>query len=152
PLGASGGIGEGVVEGIEGTLRRDREVEAISCAGVLDREGERVLAGVPEQGDVDAVAVAGGEFADIRCCGAHGSSCHGMSTSVTVVAVVRAATYGGSSPSASVSVAVSTVHQIACPPDRHDASVGWRRDGLSCPLKEAKTTPHSCGSWWWWSK
>src|SRR6266511_5994006 len=93
PLRASsGGIGEGVVEGIEGAVGRDRKVEAISDASVLDRDGQPVLARVPEQHDVDAVAVAGGELAGLRCCGAHGSSCHGMSTSLTLVAEVRFAT------------------------------------------------------------
>ena len=53
PLRASlGGIGERVIEGIEGAIGRDRKVE--SDAGVL--------------------------------------SCHGMSTSLTLVAVVRSAT------------------------------------------------------------
>jgi hypothetical protein len=60
-----GGIGERVVEGIEGVVRRDWEVEAISDAGVLDRDRERVLVWVPEQGDVDAVAVAGGELSGL---------------------------------------------------------------------------------------
>ena len=46
-------------------VRRDREVEAISDAGVLDRDRERVLVWVPEQGDVDAVAVAVGELAGL---------------------------------------------------------------------------------------
>jgi hypothetical protein len=32
-----GGIGEGVVEGIEGAVRRDRELEAIADPSVLDR-------------------------------------------------------------------------------------------------------------------
>jgi len=41
---------------------------------------------------------------------------------------------------------VSTDHQIACPPERHEASVVWWRSGLTWPLKEAYTTPHSCGS------
>jgi hypothetical protein len=53
---------EGVVEGIEGAVRRDRELEAIADTGVLDRHGDRVLVRVPEQQDVDAVAFAGGEL------------------------------------------------------------------------------------------
>jgi hypothetical protein len=86
-----------VVEGIEGTVRSDRESEAISDTGVLDGHGEAVLARVPEQPDVDAVAIADGEFAGLRCCGAHGSSFsfrrgHGICTSLTLVAVVRSAT------------------------------------------------------------
>jgi len=60
-----GGIGEWVVEGIEGAVTGDREVEAISDARVLDRDRESVLVWVPEQGDVDAVAVAGGELAGL---------------------------------------------------------------------------------------
>ena len=69
-----GRVGEGVVEGIEGTVGRDRDLELISDTRVLDRDGERVLDRVPEQQDVDAVAVAGGELAGLRCSGAHGSS------------------------------------------------------------------------------
>jgi len=45
--------------------------------------------------------------------------------------------------------AVSTVHEIACPPDMQDASVARFRSGLVYPLKVANTTPHLCGSWWW---
>jgi hypothetical protein len=63
PLGR---VGEGVVEGIEGTVGRDREVEAIAGTGVLDQDGYRVLVWVPQQQDVDAVALAGGEFAGLR--------------------------------------------------------------------------------------
>ena len=42
------------------------------------------------------------------------------------------------------------------PPDRVLARAARgerrrRRSGLSWPLNEAKTTPHSCGSWRWWS-
>src|SRR5687767_14733213 len=70
----SGGIGEGVVEGIEGTVRRDRQLEAISDTGVLDRDREGVLGWVPEQQDMDSVALAGGELEGLPCCGGHGSS------------------------------------------------------------------------------
>jgi hypothetical protein len=63
-----------VVEGIESTVRGDGDLEAISETGVLDRNGERVLRRVPEQEDVNAVTLAGGEFAGLPCCGAHGSS------------------------------------------------------------------------------
>ena len=59
----SGRVRVRVVEGVERTLGRDRELEAISDAGVLDGHGEGVLVGVPEQQDVDAVALAGGELA-----------------------------------------------------------------------------------------
>src|SRR5215212_6903073 len=95
------GVGKRVVEGIEGALRRDRDLEPIAGAGVLDRHGQVVLLRMPEQPHVDAVAVASGELASLRCGGAHGSSfsfagderalVHGMWTSVTLVAVVRSA-------------------------------------------------------------
>jgi hypothetical protein len=45
-----------VVEGIECTLGRDRELEAVADTRVLDRHGHGVLDRVPEQSDVDAVA------------------------------------------------------------------------------------------------
>src|SRR5262249_44985454 len=48
---------------------------------------------------------------------------HGMRTSVTCVTEVRSATKKGSSASASCSLSASTVHQISCPPERHEASV-----------------------------
>jgi hypothetical protein len=67
-------VGEGVIEGIEGAVGGDRELEAIAYAGVLDRDGESVSARVPEQPDGDSVAVTGGELAGLQCCGAHGSS------------------------------------------------------------------------------
>jgi hypothetical protein len=73
-IGHLGRVGEGVVEGIEGAVGRDLEVEAISETGVLDRDGERVLGRVPEQEDVDAVALAGGKLAGLPCGGAHCSS------------------------------------------------------------------------------
>src|SRR6266508_6013478 len=66
-----GGIGEGVVEGVEGVVGRDRELEAISDASVLDRDGQPVLARVPEQEDVDAVAVAGGDRKSTRLNSSH---------------------------------------------------------------------------------
>src|ERR687896_639114 len=69
-----GGISEGVVEGIEGAVRLDRELEAVSKAGVLDRDRERVLGRMPEQRNVDAVAFAGGQFASPPVCRAHASS------------------------------------------------------------------------------
>jgi len=51
-----------VVEGVERTVGRDRELETISNPIVLDGHGESVLAGMPEQQDLDAVAFAGGKF------------------------------------------------------------------------------------------
>src|SRR5204863_3594921 len=94
---ASGGVGVGVVEGVECAVRRDRELEPVAETGVLDLDGERVLGRVPEQLDDDSVALAGGELAGL---GGHGSSSgHGMSTSLTRVAVVRSATKNGSCPS-----------------------------------------------------
>jgi hypothetical protein len=71
-----GRIGEGVVEGIEGAIRRDRELEAISDTRVLDRNGYRVVARVPEQPDVDAVALANGKFPGL-CGESHDSSFSG---------------------------------------------------------------------------
>jgi hypothetical protein len=76
---------------------------------------------------------------------------HGISTSLTWLTVVRSATYWGTSASAASSLSASTVHQIACPPERHDENVDRWRSGLACPLKEANTTPHSCGWWRCWS-
>ncbi len=69
-----GCVGEWVVEGVEGAVGRDRELEAVSDAGVLDRDGERVLARVPEQQHLDAVALARGELACFHCRRAHRSS------------------------------------------------------------------------------
>jgi hypothetical protein len=54
-----------VVEGVEGPVGCDRELEAISDPLVLDRHGEGVLIRIPEQQDVDPVALAGGEFAGL---------------------------------------------------------------------------------------
>ena len=62
----SGRVGERVVEGVEGTVGRNRDLELIAGAGVLDRDGQSVLVRVPEQQDVDAVALARGEFAGQR--------------------------------------------------------------------------------------
>jgi hypothetical protein len=45
-----------VVERIERTLGRDRELEAVADTRVLDRHGHCVLDRVPDQSDVDAVA------------------------------------------------------------------------------------------------
>ena len=60
-----------MVEGVEGLLRRDRELEAVSHAGVLERDGESVVARVPEQEDADVVALTGRELAGLQCRGAH---------------------------------------------------------------------------------
>jgi hypothetical protein len=54
-----------VVEGIEGALGRDRDLEATADTGVFDRHGYGVLVRVPEQQDVDAVGLAGGELAGL---------------------------------------------------------------------------------------
>jgi hypothetical protein len=51
-----GRVGEGVVEGVEGAVRGDRDLEAISETRVVDRDGQRVLGRVPEQEDVCYVA------------------------------------------------------------------------------------------------
>src|SRR5918999_5710793 len=72
--GPLAGVGEGVVEGVERTARRDRHLEAISDACVLDRDRHRVHVRVPEQEDADTVALAGGELAGGRRYGANGSS------------------------------------------------------------------------------
>jgi hypothetical protein len=61
----SGGVGKWVVEGVEGTVGRDRELEAISDPLVLDRHGDRVLTRISEQQDADPVALADGEFAGL---------------------------------------------------------------------------------------
>ena len=75
-----------------------------------------------------------------------------MSTSPTLVTEVRVATKYGSSASASAGPVASTCHQMAWPPVAHDAIAGRRRSELSCPLKDAKTTPHSSGSCRWWRR
>ena len=72
---------------------------------------------------------------------------HGITTSVTRVTVERWATKNGSCRTASSSLAASTVHQIAWPPSRHEASAARWRSGLSWPLKAVNATPHWCGSW-----
>jgi hypothetical protein len=50
------------------------------------------------------------------------------------VAVARSTTKNDSSPSASVSPAASTHHQIACPPNAHEATAARWRSRLSWPL------------------
>ncbi len=78
-----------MVEGVEGAVGRDGELEAVADAGVLDRDGDGVLARVPEQEDVEAVALAGGELASrvsaVRVV-------MGSRPPVQLVAVVRSAT------------------------------------------------------------
>jgi len=86
------GVREGVVEGVEGSVRSNRDLEVVSTAVVLDGDRDCVRSRVPEQQDVDAAALARCELEGVRGCGAHVSSCHGMSTSLTLVAVVRSAT------------------------------------------------------------
>jgi hypothetical protein len=62
------------VEGVEGALGRDRELEAIPGAGVLDRNGHGVPAGVPKQENAEAVALASGKFPSVDCFRGDGSS------------------------------------------------------------------------------
>ena len=52
-----------MVEGIEGAAALDDEFKAIANAQVLDRNGQRVVARVPQQKYVHTVALAGGQFA-----------------------------------------------------------------------------------------
>src|SRR4029450_13453890 len=52
-------------EGVECALGRDGELESVADPGVLDLDGEGVLARVPEQEDVDSVALAGRELASL---------------------------------------------------------------------------------------
>ena len=61
----SGGMGKWVVEGLEGSVARDRELELVACARVGDGERHGVFARVPEQDDLDAVALAAGELASV---------------------------------------------------------------------------------------
>src|SRR5262245_51581515 len=70
---SSGRVGVGVVEGVERAIGRDRDLEAVAGPRVLDGHGQGVLGRMPEQQDVDAVVVASGKLARLRC-GAHCSS------------------------------------------------------------------------------
>src|SRR5215207_7411464 len=71
---------ERVVKGVEAPVTRDCELEALSDPCVFDRDGQRVVLGMPEQLHVDAVALARGQLAAcgswvnglVRC--AHDSS------------------------------------------------------------------------------
>ena len=54
-----------MVEGVEGSVGSNRELEAVSAAVVLDGDRERVVSRMPEQQDVDAVALACSELAGI---------------------------------------------------------------------------------------
>src|SRR5262249_46469967 len=67
PLSAprSRGVGEGGVEGGECAPGRNGEVGAVAVPDVVDLDGECVLAPVPEQEDVDSVALPGCEFAGV---------------------------------------------------------------------------------------
>src|SRR5215217_3129294 len=56
---ALGGIRVGVVEGVEGVLVLDGDLEAVAGAVVGDRDGHRVLAGVPAEDDAEAVTLPG---------------------------------------------------------------------------------------------
>jgi hypothetical protein len=60
-----------------------------------------------------------------------------MTTSPTRVTVVRSATKRGSNASAWSAPSASTVHQTSWPPQRHDASAGRWRSGVSWPRKAA---------------
>src|SRR4026209_2014540 len=62
-----GGVGERVVEGVEGAVRCDRDLEAVAEALVLDGDGNGDGGRVPEQPNADAVTVAGGELARPGC-------------------------------------------------------------------------------------
>jgi hypothetical protein len=82
-----------VVEGVEGAVGSDRDLGSRLHGGVLDRDGKRVLARVPEQ---RTWMPSFSRAASSRVCGVMRgfivSSCHGISTSLTLVAVVRSAT------------------------------------------------------------
>ena len=70
-----------MVEGVEGVLTPDCELEAMLGACALDRDGYGVLTRVPEEDDANAVTLAEREFTR-----------HGISTSLTRLTVVRSAT------------------------------------------------------------
>ena len=71
-----------MVEGVQRAVRSDRELEAVAAAVVLDRDRERVVERVPEQPDVEAVAVAGRELFRVRGRG-------GQADDATAAAVAR---------------------------------------------------------------
>ena len=54
-----------MVEGVEGSVGRDGETEAVAGLVVLDRDAQRVVAEVPTTLDVDAVALAAGGLAGL---------------------------------------------------------------------------------------
>ena len=76
------------MEGVETAIARDGQLEGLFRAPVLDLEHEPVVGRVPEQPDTDAVVLAGGELAQ----GRGGLRDHGISTSLTLLALVRSAT------------------------------------------------------------
>jgi hypothetical protein len=67
------GIGIGVVEGVEGALVRNGDLEAVARALVGDRDGHRVVAGVPAQDDAEAVPLPGRQLLALPL-GAHDDS------------------------------------------------------------------------------
>jgi hypothetical protein len=57
-------------EGVKSAAAVDADLEAVSAARVLDRDGKRVIARVPEQQDMHAVAFPGSQFpTGCRCSG-----------------------------------------------------------------------------------
>src|SRR5262245_10472310 len=91
-------VGEGVVEGLEGTVGRDLELEVVAEVLVFDGDRYGVLARVPEQEDANAIRLTLGELTGLGGRRGHHSSFrrgprgHGISTSFTCATVVRAAT------------------------------------------------------------
>src|SRR5918995_76758 len=59
---------ERVVKGLEAPVTGDCELEALASTRVLNRDGQRVVLGMPEQLHVDAVALARGELSASGCC------------------------------------------------------------------------------------
>jgi hypothetical protein len=75
---------------------------------------------------------------------------HGMVTSPTSSASVRAATYRGSWRRALSAVAEVTTNQRRWPPLRHEHRTAVCLSGLSKPFHAANATAQSSG-WWWCS-
>src|SRR5919198_6589132 len=75
---SSGCVGEGVVEGVEGPLALDWELEPVARSRVRDRDCHRVLERVPEEDDGETVALPAGELSDPLvggCCLHRSASC-----------------------------------------------------------------------------